>query len=126
MKQKRKQTLIAAAVLVGIIFTGCSAPQSATGSPSAAAVEELTLFDTPTLEITLEGTQTRIQDKTSGDVYSFTTTRKYSTDPLTLEQMQARCLARTSTDTSSLKIELAGALIVVTDRVGKEVYYIQR
>ena len=111
MKQ-RKQKLIAAAALVGIIFTGCAAPQNATGSPSAAAVEELTLFDTPTLEITLEGTQTRIQDKTSGDVYTFTTKKKYSTDPLTLEQMQARCLARTSTDTSSLKIELAGALIV--------------
>lgn len=84
MKQKRKQTLIAAAVLLGIIFTGCAAPQSATESPSAAAVEELTLFDTDTLEITLEGAQTRIEDKTSGNVYSFTTKKKYSTDPLTL------------------------------------------
>lgn len=108
MKQKRKQTLIAAAVLVGIIFTGCAAPQSATGSPSAAAIEELTLFDTDTLEITLEGAQTRIQDKASGNEYTFTTTRKYSTDPLTLEQMQARCIARTSADTSSLKIEKEG------------------
>ena len=126
MKQKRKQTLIAAAVLVGIIFTGCAAPQNATGSPSAAAVEELTLFDTPTLEITLEGTQTRIQDKTSGNEYSFTTKKKYSTDPLTLEQMQARCIARTSADTATLKIELAGALLVVTDRTTGEVYYIQR
>lgn len=118
--------MIAAAVLVGIIFTGCSAPQNATGSPSAAAVEELTLFDTDTLEITLEGTQTRIQDKMSGNEYSFTTTRKYSTDPLTLEQMQARCLARTSTDTDTVKIEIAGALLVVTDRTSGEVFYIQR
>ena len=125
MKQ-RKQKLIAATALVGIIFTGCAAPQSTTGSPSAAAVEELTLFDTPTLEITLEGTQTRIQDKTSGNVYSFTTKKKYSTDPLTLEQMQARCIARTSTDTSSLKIEIAGSLLVVTDRTSGEVFYIQR
>lgn len=125
MKQ-RKQKLIAAAVLVGIIFTGCAAPQNATGSPSAAAVEELTLFDTDTLEITLEGTQTRIQDKMSGNEYSFTTTRKYSTDPLTLEQMQARCLARTSTDTDTVKIEIAGALLVVTDRTSGEVFYIQR
>lgn len=29
---------------MGVIFTGCSAPQSATGSPSAAAVEELTFI----------------------------------------------------------------------------------
>lgn len=125
MKQ-RKQKLIAAAALVGIIFTGCAAPQSATGSPSAAAVEELTLFDTDTLEITLEGAQTRIEDKTSGNEYTFTTKKKYSTDPLTLEQMQARCIARTSTDTDTLKIELAGALLVVTDRTTGEVYYIQR
>lgn len=125
MKQKRKQTLIAAAVLVGIIFTGCAAPQSATESPSAAAVEELTLFDTDTLEITLEGTQTRIQDKTSGNEYSFTTTRKYSTDPLTLEQMQARCIARTSTDTATLKIEIAGGVLVVTDRIANQTYFIQ-
>lgn len=125
MKQKRKQTLIAAAVLLGVIFTGCSAPQSATESPSAAAVEELTLFDTDTLEITLEGTQTRIQDKTSGNVYSFTTKKKYSTDPLTLEQMQARCIARTSTDTSSLKIEIAGGVLVVTDRIANQTYFIQ-
>lgn len=125
MKQKRKQTLIAAAVLLGIIFTGCSAPQSATGSPSAAAVEELTLFDTDTLEITLEGTQTRIQDKTSGNVYSFTTKKKYSTDPLTLEQMQARCIARTSADTATLKIEIAGGVLVVTDRVTGQTYFIQ-
>ena len=124
MKQ-RKQKLIAAAALVGIIFTGCAAPQSATGSPSAATVEELTLFDTDTLEITLEGTQTRIQDKTSGDVYSFTTKKKYSTDPLTLEQMQARCIARTSTDTSSLKIEIAGGVLVVTDRIANQTYFIQ-
>lgn len=110
---------------MGVIFTGCSAPQSATESPSAAAVEELTLFDTDTLEITLEGTQTRIQDKTSGNEYSFTTTRKYSTDPLTLEQMQARCIARTSTDTSSLKIEIAGGVLVVTDRIANQTYFIQ-
>lgn len=111
---------------MGVIFTGCAAPQSATGSPSAATVEELTLFDTDTLEITLEGAQTRIQDKTSGNEYSFTTTRKYSTDPLTLEQMQARCIARTSADTATLKIEIAGALLVVTDRVTDQTYYIQR
>lgn len=110
---------------MGVIFTGCAAPQSTTGSPSAAAVEELTLFDTDTLEITLEGTQTRIQDKTSGNEYSFTTTRKYSTDPLTLEQMQARCIARTSTDTSSLKIEIAGGVLVVTDRIANQTYFIQ-
>lgn len=70
MKQ-RKQTLIAAAVLVGIIFTGCAAPQSATGSPSAAAVEELTLFDTPTLEITLEGAQTRIENMTPEEAENY-------------------------------------------------------
>lgn len=71
LKQKRKQTLIAAAVLLGVIFTGCSAPQSATGSPSAAAVEELTLFDTDTLEITLEGAQTRIENMTPEEAENY-------------------------------------------------------
>ena len=42
----------------------------------------------------------------------------------TLEQMQARCIARTSADTDTLKIELAGALIVVTDKTTGQVYYI--
>ena len=42
----------------------------------------------------------------------------------TLEQMQARCIARTSADTDTMKIELAGALIVVHDLAGNQTYYI--
>lgn len=47
-------------------------------------------------------------DKATGTEYSYTTTRKLSTQQPTLEQMQARCIARTSADTDTLKIELAG------------------
>ena len=43
-----------------------------------------------------------------------------------LEQMQARCIARTSANTDTVKIELAGALIVVTDKTTGQVYYIDR
>ena len=38
--------------------------------------------------------------------------------------MQARCIARTSANTDTVKIELAGALIVVTDKATGQVYYI--
>lgn len=83
-----------------------------------------TVCDTATCKITLDGAETTVEDKTTGEQYSFTTTRKLSTTPPTLEQMQARCIARTSADTDSIKIELAGALIVVHDRAGNQTYYI--
>ena len=82
------------------------------------------MFDTATCKITLDGAQTAVEDKTTGARYEYTTTRKLTTKQPTLEQMQARCIARTSADTDTLKIELAGALIVVTDKTSGQVYYI--
>lgn len=76
------------------------------------------------MKIVLEGAETTVTDKATGTEYSYTTTRKLSTQQPTLEQMQARCIARTSADTDTLKIELAGALIVVTDKTTGQVYYI--
>ena len=66
------------------------------------------MFDTSTVKIVLEGAETTVTDKATGTEYSYTTTRKLTTQQPTLEQMQARCIARTSVNTDSVKIELAG------------------
>ena len=110
------------------MLAGCAAtPEIPTSSPVEAAQatpEAVTLFDTATLKIVLEGAETTITDKTTGTEYGYTTTRKLTTQQPTLEQMQARCIARTSANTDTVKIELAGALIVVTDKATGQVYYI--
>ena len=121
--------LIAAFCLVfAVMLAGCAAtPEIPTSSPVEAAQatpEAVTLFDTATLKIVLEGAETTITDKTTGTEYGYTTTRKLTTQQPTLEQMQARCIARTSANTDTVKIELAGALIVVTDKATGQVYYI--
>lgn len=118
--------LIAAFCLVfAVMLAGCAAtPETPTSSPTEAAEEAVVLFDTATCKITLDGAQTAVEDKTTGARYEYTTTRKLTTKQPTLEQMQARCIARTSADTDTLKIELAGALIVVTDKTTGQVYYI--
>ena len=81
-------------------------------------------MDTDTCKIVLDGAQTTVEDKTTGAQYEFTTTRKLTTKQPTLEQLQARCIARTSADTDTLRIEIAGALIVVHDLAGNQIYYI--
>ena len=113
-----------------LLCAGCAAtPEKPTSSPTEAAQatpEAVTLFDTSTVKIVLEGAETTVTDKSSGSEYSFTTSKTYTVAPPTLEQLQARCIARTSANTDTVKIELAGALIVVTDKATGEVYYINR
>ena len=121
--------LIALFCLVfAVMLAGCAAtPETSTSNPTEAAQatpEAVTLFDTSTVKIVLEGAETTVTDKATGTEYSYTTTRKLTTQQPTLEQMQARCIAQTSADTDTLKIELAGALIVVTDKTSGQVYYI--
>lgn len=123
--------LIAAFCLVfAVMLAGCAAtPETPTSSPTEAAEatpEAVTLFDTDTLKIVLEGAETTVTDKATGTEYSYTTSRTYSATPPTLAQLQARCIARTSADTDTLRIEIAGALIVVTDKATEQVYYIDR
>ena len=120
-----KKLTVAFCLVFAVMLAGCAAtPETPTSSPIEAAEKAVVLFDTATCKITLDGAETTVEDKTTGEQYSFTTTRKLSTTPPTLEQMQARCIARTSADTDSIKIELAGALIVVHDRAGNQTYYI--
>ena len=118
--------MIAASFLVfAVMLAGCAAtPETPTSSPTEAAEEAVVLFDTATCKITLDGAQTAVEDKTTGARYEYTTTRKLTTKQPTLEQLQSRCIARTSVNTDSVKIELAGALIVVTDKATGQVYYI--
>lgn len=112
-------------LVFAVMLAGCAAtPETPTSSPTEAAEEAVVLFDTDTCKIVLDGAQTTVEDKTTGSTYSYTTKKTYSETPPTLEQMQARCIARTSANTDTVKIELAGALIVVTDKITGQVYYI--
>ena len=123
-----KKLIVAFCLVFAVMLAGCAAtPEIPTSSPVEAAQatpEAVTLFDTATLKIVLEGAETTITDKITGTEYGYTTTRKLTTQQPTLEQMQARCIARTSANTDTVKIELAGALIVVTDKATGQVYYI--
>ena len=120
----RKLT-VAFCLVFAVMLAGCAAtPETPTSSPTEAAEEAVVLFDTDTCKIVLDGAQTTVEDKTTGAQYEFTTTRKLTTKQPTLEQLQSRCIARTSVNTDSVKIELAGALIVVTDKTTGQVYYI--
>ena len=125
-----KKLIVAFCIVFAVILAGCAAPpETPTSSPTEAAQttpEAVTLFDTSTVKIVLEGAETTVTDKATGTEYSYTTTRKLTTQQPTLEQLQARCIARTSANTDTLKIELAGALIVVTDKATEQVYYIDR
>lgn len=111
-------------LVFAVVLAGCSTAEKPTNSPTEAAEEAVVLFDTDTCKIVLDGAQTTVEDKTTGSTYSYTTKKTYSETPPTLEQLQARCIARTSVNTDSVKIELAGALIVVTDKTTGQVYYI--
>lgn len=125
-----KKLIVAFCLVFAVILAGCAAtPETPTSNPTEAAQatpEAVTLFDTSTVKIVLEGAETTVTDKATGTEYSYTTTRKLTTQQPTLEQIQACCIARTSANTDSVKIELAGALIVVTDKATGQVYYIDR
>lgn len=114
-------------LVFAVVLAGCSTTEKPTNSTTASAQatpETVVLFDAATCKITLDGAETTVEDKSTGEQYTFTTSRTYSTTPPTLEQLQNRCIARTSADTDTMKIELAGALIVVTDKTTGQVYYI--
>lgn len=123
---KRIVVMLCACVL---LCAGCAAtPETPTEShkeDAQATPEAVTLFDTSTVKIVLEGAETTVTDKSTGSTYSYTTKKTYTTQQPTLEQLQARCIARTSTSSDTLEIELAGALIVVHDLAGNQTYYIQ-
>ena len=120
-----KKLIVLFCLVFAVMLAGCAAtPETPTSNPTDAAEEAVVLFDTATCKITLDGAQTAVEDKTTGARYEYTTTRKLTTKQPTLEQLQSRCIARTSVNTDSVKIELAGALIVVTDKTTGQVYYI--
>ena len=124
-----KKLLSLFCLVFAVVLAGCSAAttKTPTESPAKAAQatqEAVTLFNTSTVKITLAGTQTTVEDKSTGAQYEFTTTRKITTEQPTLAQMQARCIARTSTSTDTMQIELVGGLIVVHDLAGNQTYYI--
>lgn len=123
-----KKLIVLFCLVFAVMLAGCAAtPKAPTSNSTEAAQatpEAVTLFDTSTVKIVLEGKETTVTDKATGTEYSYTTTRKLTTQQPTLEQLQARCIARTSANTDTVKIELAGALIVVTDKTTGQVYYI--
>lgn len=123
-----KKLIVSFCLVFAVMLAGCAAtPKAPTSNLTEAAQatpEAVTLFDTSTVKIVLEGKETTVTDKVTGTEYSYTTTRKLTTQQPTLEQLQARCIARTSANTDTVKIELAGALIVVTDKATGQVYYI--
>lgn len=125
-----KKLIVLFCFVFAVMLAGCAAtPETPTSNPIEAVqatTEAVTLFDTSTVKIVLEDAETTVTDKTTGTEYSYTTSRKFTTQQPTLEQMQARCIARTSANTDTVKIELAGALIVVTDKTVGQVYYIDR
>ena len=120
--------LIALFCLVfAVMLAGCAAtPETPTSSPTEAAEEAVVLFDTATCKITLDGAQTAVEDKTTGARYEYTTSRKLTTKQPTLEQLQARCIARTSVNTDTMEILIAGGLLVVTDKTAEQTYYLSR
>ena len=122
-----KKLIIAFCLVFAVMLAGCSStPEKAAESPSTSTQVVTTLFDTNTIRIELEGADTRVYDLVGGAEYDFTTTRTIRTTPLTLEEMQSRALGRTVTDTETMKIELAGGLIVVHDLTAEQTYYISR
>lgn len=122
-----KKLIVAFCLVFAVMLAGCAAtPETPTSSPTEAAEEAVVLFDTATCKIVLDGAQTTVEDKTTGARYEFTTTRKLTTQQPTPEQLQARCIARTSVSTDSMEIQIAGGLIIVHNLAGGQVYYIDR
>ena len=125
-----KKLTVAFCLVFAVMLAGCAAtPETPTSSPTEAAEatpEAVTLFDTDTLKIVLEGAETTVTDKATGTEYSYTTSRKLTTKQPTLEQLQARCIARTSVNTDTMEILIAGGLLVITDRTAEQTYYLSR
>lgn len=120
--------LIAAFCLVfAVMLAGCAAtPETPTSSPTEAAEEAVVLFDTDTCKIVLDGAQTTVEDKSTGSTYQYKTTKTLTAKQPTLEQLQSRCIARTSVNTDTMEILIAGGLLVVTDKTAEQTYYLSR
>ena len=69
-----KKLIVAFCLVFAVMLAGCAAtPEIPTSSPVEAAQatpEAVTLFDTATLKIVLEGAETTITDKTTGTEYA--------------------------------------------------------
>lgn len=126
---KKTGALFCALALVATLLTGCSLQGTTEGTESrTAAVSDsqcVTLIDTETLKIELEGTKTRVYDLVGGETFAFETRQVFRTEPLTLAERQARALGATVADTSTVKVVVAGGTIVVTDRTKGTTYYIE-
>ena len=128
--------IFACTLALGLALVGCTAlcfwavsiPGSMPNAVTAAqqsAQEQVVLFDTDSIKITLDGLKTIVEDKPGGTVYTFSKRLVVrTTGPLTLEQRQARALGSVNADTETVRIVLSGDLIAVTDKTADCVYYI--
>ena len=90
MTAKRKRSILCALAFVAVVLTGYAMTQKIVESYTGAAQatqQAVTLFDTPTLRVELEGAETRVFDLVGGKEYSYTTKRKRVSKNPTLEQM---------------------------------------
>ena len=133
----KRTKIFACALALGLILAGCTAlcfgaasiPEDTSNTAAAAqqsAPERVVLFDTSTLKITLDGSKTLIEDKLAQTVYKFGLTLKLRAGTSDLERQQARALGTTAADTDTLKITLAGRVIVVEDKTAQQTYCISR
>lgn len=133
----KRVKIFACAMTLGLILAGCAAlsfgaasiPGNTSDAAEAAqqsAPERVVLLDTPTLKITLDGSKTLIEDKLAQTVYKFGLTVKFRAGTSDLERQQAQTLGTTTADTDTLKITLAGRVIVVEDRTAQLTYCISR
>lgn len=122
-----KKLIVAFCLVFAVMLAGCAAtPETPTSIPTEAAEEAVVLFDTDTCKIVLDGAQTTVEDKISGSTYQYKTTKTLTAKQPTLEQLQSRCIARTSVNTDTMEILIAGGLLVVTDKTAEQTYYLSR
>ena len=124
-------TVAGAIALAMVVFTGCTVyamqeRHQAWPFPvkHTSASATMRIVDTETLRVEREGQKTRVYDLVSGAEYAFVTHRVIRAQPSTLAQRQARCIARTAANSSTIKIELAGNVLIVRDLTEQQTYYI--
>lgn len=105
--RNKAAAFILALVMAVFALTGCTK----TGG------EALTLYDANGLKIEREGVQTRIYDLEGGAEYTFTGHRVRKGEAAQISE------ARTTADTSTIKIQIVHGLIIVTIKAdGKTIY----
>ena len=124
-------TVAGAIALAMVVFTGCTVyamqeRHQAWPLPvkHTSASATMRIVDTETLRVEREGQKTRVYDLVSGAEYAFVTHRVIRAQPSTLAQRQARCIARTAANSSTIKIELAGNVLIERDQTEQQTYYI--